>query len=159
MDFSIEQPRREEKFVVFSSPLLDIPSPLSYDDNVTTDALIAELRAKVDYHRSKLRIWENALKSALEEKSGSDGRLPGKASAKPASQETRGKVSRAFVREVLKRNAKTGVTPKQIREAAEQQGLTYTENFPHTVLHKFRTQAKPEVREEGGRYFPIPPEQ
>ena len=144
-----------------SSPLsIDIPSPSSYIDEVTQASLIAELEAKVKHYRerveeyrSKLRVWESALKSALEE-----GTERGKVSGKPMSQEVKGKAGRAFVREVLKRNAKTGITPKQIREAAERERLSYSNNFPHTILHKFRTQAKPEVREEGGKYFPIPPE-
>lgn len=144
-----------------SSPLsIDIPSPSPYIDEVTQASLIAELEAKVKHYRerveeyrSKLRVWESALKSALEEK-GEKGKVIGK----KATQQAKGKANRAFVREVLKRNAKTGVTPKQVREAAEQQGLAYSANFPHTILHKFRTQARPEAREEGGKYFPIPPE-
>jgi hypothetical protein len=148
--------RGEAAFAQNSSPLpIDFPSPSLYDNNMTRESLIAELEAKVkqhqervNHHRDQLRIWERALQSAMEER-GED-----KPASKKASQ-VKGKVSRAFVREVLKRNTKTGVTPKQIREAADQQGLTYPGNFPHTTLHKFRTQAKPEVREEDGKYFPI----
>ena len=143
-----------------ASPPIDIPSPSPYPDNVTRESLIIELQAKVKHYRGrveeyrgKLRIWESALKSALEEQSEKSN-----AAGKSALQQVKGKVSRAFVREVLKRNAKTGVTPKQIREAADQKGLSYPGNFPHTTLHKFRTQAKPEVREEDGKYFPIPSE-
>ncbi|MGB0063612.1 MAG: hypothetical protein WBP85_04130 [Terracidiphilus sp.] len=151
----IEKAREGETF-------LDISSPLPYALGIVTQAyLIAELETKVKHYRerveeyrSKLRVWESALKSALEEKGENS-----KASGKSAPQQVKGKVSRAFVREVLKHNAKSGVTPKQIREAAEQQGLTYPNNFPHTTLHKFRTQARPEVRQEGGKYFPVSPEQ
>lgn len=134
---------------------IDIPLLSPYPDIVTQASLIAELEAKVKHYRerveeyrSKLRVWESALKSALEEKGHS-------ASEKPTSQQ---KVSRAFVREVLRRNTKAGMTPKQIREAAEQAALSYPSNFPYTVLHRFRTQPKPEVREEDGKYFPILPE-
>jgi hypothetical protein len=147
----IETAEERERF------LLTFPSLPSDTGNVTRDSLIAELEAKVKHYRErvedaryKLRVWESALKSALEERG--EGRTE-----KTAAQEAKGKADRAFVREVLKRNAKTGVTPKQIREAAAQQRLSYSGNFPHTTLHKLKTQSEPEVREEGGRYFPILP--
>jgi len=150
----IDKAREGEIFLDISSPLLHTL------DSMSRASLIADLEAKVRYyrerveeHRSKLRVWESALKSALEEED-EDGAL-----AKPTLQEVKGKADRAFVREVLKRNSKAGVTPKQMREAADQRGLSYTENFPYTILHKFRTQAKPEAWEVGGRYFPHPPEQ
>lgn len=143
---------------------LDISSPLLHTQHTVTKAsLIAELEAKVKHYRerveeyrSKLRVWESALKSALEE---NDDKGSAKASAKPAPQTVKGKANRAFVREVLKRNAKVGMTPKQIREAADQQGLAYVDNFPYTILHKLRTQSKPDVQEIGGKYFPASPEQ
>jgi len=140
---------------------LDISSPLPHTLGTVTEAsLIAELEAKVKHYRqrveeyrSKLRVWESALKSALEET----------AASKPKKAERvlvpKGKVSRAFVREVIKRHAENGVTPKQIREAAEQQRLAFKPNFPYAILHKFRTHARPEVKEVGGRYFPISPEE
>jgi len=106
----------------------------------------------VEQYRSKLRVWESALKSALEE--AADGK-PKKATGRAIVP--KGKANRAFVREVLKRNAEAGVIPKQIREAAEQRQLTFGSNFPYAILHKFRTQPKPEVKEVGGRYFPISP--
>jgi hypothetical protein len=151
--------RGEAENIQNSSPLpIDFTSPSPYIDEVTQASLIAELEAKVkhyrermEHHRSELRIWESALQSALAE-------IGENKSANKKASQVKGKVSRAFVREVLKRNAKSGVTPKQFREAADQQGLSYPANFPHTTLHKFRTQPKPEVREEGGKYFPIPPD-
>ena len=139
--------------------MLDIPSPLPHTQNtVTNAALIAELEAKVKHYRerveeyrSKLRVWESALSSAKEEMSDNSS-VTAKKAALPA---IKGKVSRDFVREVLRSYAKKGgVTPKQIREIADQRGLSYPANFPHTTLHKFRTQMR-EAEEKGGKYFPI----
>jgi hypothetical protein len=138
--------------------MLDIPSPLPHTRGIVTNAaLIAELEAKVKHYRerveeyrAKLRVWETALASAKEEMS--DNSTTAKKAALPA---IKGKVSRDFVREILKSYAKKGgVTPKQIREIADQRGLAYPANFPHTTLHKFRTQMR-EAEEKGGKYFPI----
>jgi hypothetical protein len=161
----MERAREGEEFILSHSPL-DIPSPLCPSSDVTKADLIVELEAKVKFYRGRLeedraelRIWESALRSALR---GDSGKRESAAAKKPMPQEargTKGKVSRQFVREVLRRNAKAGITPKQIREEADRQALAYSENFPYTILHKFRTQAKPEVREEGGRYYPLAPGQ
>lgn len=140
--------------------MLDIPSPLlDTESTVTNAALIAELEAKVKHYRerveeyrSKLRVWESALLSVKEEMSDNS-----KTAKKAATPQIKGKVNRDFVREVLRAYAKKGgVTPKQIREIADQRGLAYPANFPHTTLHKFRTQTHPEAVENGGKYFPVP---
>jgi hypothetical protein len=159
-DLIAEAMEGEEELLEDSSPpLIDISSPPSYIGEAMSDSLILGLKTRVDhhrarmeYHRSKLHVWEAALKTALEEKGVTS------ASVKSTPSEGEGRANRAFVREVLKRNAKAGVTPKQIREDADRQELAYSDNFPYTILHKFRTQAKPEVREVGGRYFPVSPE-
>ena len=134
---------------------LDISSPL-HDSNVMT--LLAELEAKVKHYqerveqyKAKLRVWESALRAAREEVN--VNRRP-EAKQQQRIEPKKGVANRAFVREVLKAYAGEGVTPKRLRQLAEERQLSIPRNFPYAILYKFKTQTE-EVRDEGGRYFPI----
>jgi len=136
--------------------LVDISSPLGH--SVDAMSLLAELEAKVEhyqervvYYKAKLRVWESALRAAREEVMASARRDVKK---QPAVGPRKGVANRAFVREMLKAHAAAGVTPKQLRQLAEERQLSIPRNFPYAILHKFKTRTE-EVRDEGGRYFPI----
>ena len=133
--------------------LIDIPSPPLYIDPVTKATLIAELKEKVNFYqeqiernRKELRVWLAALKSAQGEEGNEKPKRVG------PSLLTKGKAGRKFIREILAAHADIGMTPKEIRQAAEQRQLEVTVNYPYAALHKMRTVSK-QVRETEGRYF------
>jgi hypothetical protein len=58
-----------------------------------------------------------------------------------------------FVRQFVKQNSVSGVTPSQIKKAGIALGVKgLNTNFPHTILWKLKDAGQ--LREEGGRYFP-----
>ncbi|HTW59957.1 MAG TPA: hypothetical protein VMD99_17660 [Terriglobales bacterium] len=132
---------------------LDISSPLLDTAGVAKATLIADLKEKVNFYQEQvernqkqLRVWLAALKSAQ----GEDGNEKPKRAI--PSLPTKGKAGRKFIREILASHADIGMTPKEIRQAAEQRQLEVTTNYPYAALHKMRTVSK-EVREVEGRYF------
>jgi hypothetical protein len=57
-----------------------------------------------------------------------------------------------FVRKLISIKAASGVTPSEIKKTAKSLKMSMAGNFPHTILHKLKTNG--EIKEEGGKYYP-----
>jgi hypothetical protein len=60
-----------------------------------------------------------------------------------------------FVRELINRRAKKGITAGGIREAAASRGFVLTKKFPYRILWKLQNQNEI-IRDETGLYYPAP---
>jgi hypothetical protein len=109
-------------------------------------------RQRIKYHQGRLAEWERIAAEIQQlhrlEQVSAEIDLPGVHAVKNTSLKARND----FARELLKQAGKTGITPAEIRQRANENGISTPNNFPYKMFRVMKEQGKIEKDEKTGRY-------
>ena len=109
-------------------------------------------RKRIKYHQDRLAEWERIAAEIQQlhrmEQVSADADLPRIQAIKNTSQKARND----FARELLIQVGKAGITPAEIRQRANEHGISTPNNFPYKMLRVMKEQGKIDKDEKTGRY-------
>jgi hypothetical protein len=110
-------------------------------------------RKRIKYHQDRLAEWERIVAEIQQlhrlEQVSAETDLPQIARAK---KNTSLKARNDFARELLMQAGKAGITPAEIRQRANENGISTPNNFPYKMFKVMKERGKIEKDEKTGRY-------